>query len=97
MLGVEGHDCLADRPLHPEAPVTARDGDLDPSPFPAGFLDRRSNACLEVRDGAAVSSADGLDDEGTEEGMLFDLAQEVFHHAVNLIRISGREDDVQPL
>jgi hypothetical protein len=29
--------------------------------------------------------------------MLFDLAQEVFHHAVNPIRISGRDDDEQPL
>src|SRR5258708_3259519 len=32
-LGSERHDRLADRPLDPEAPVTTRDGDLDPSPL----------------------------------------------------------------
>src|SRR5262249_24617237 len=39
IVGVEGHDRLADRPLDPEAPVTPRDGDFDSSPLPAGFLD----------------------------------------------------------
>lgn len=79
MLGIEGHDRFADGPLDPEAPVTARDGDLDASPLAAGFLDRRADAGLQVRDGAANSSANGLDDQGAEQEMLLERTEEVFH------------------
>ena len=66
MLGIEGHDRLADRPLDPETPVTARDGDLDASSLAAGFFDRRTDASFQPRDGAAIPSANGLDEQAAE-------------------------------
>jgi hypothetical protein len=97
LLRTERHDRLADRPLDPKTSVTTRDGDLDPSPFPAGFFDRRSDASFQPRHRTAILAADSVDGERAEQEMLFDLAQEVFHHEVNPLRISGRDDDMKPM
>jgi len=38
-----------------------------------------------------------MNGECPEQEMLVELAQDVVHHVVNLVRINGRGDDVQPI
>jgi hypothetical protein len=80
------HDRLSDRALDPKTPVTTCDGNLDSSPFAACVLDRRSDPGFKPQHRTAVPT-DGMHDECAEKEMLWGLAQEVFQHLANLVRI----------
>jgi hypothetical protein len=93
LLGAEGHDRLADRPLDLEPSVTTRDGNLGASPRSAGVRDGRPDPGLQPSDRAAPPSPDGTDGERAEQEMLIDPAQEVVHGRVTSIETNALVDD----